>query len=193
MQTETRIFGDLRLEQRAGEKGRRLVGYAAVFNTETDIAGVFREQIAPGAFRGSLARDDIRALVDHEPGRVLGRTRSGTLRLLEDDTGLRFEIDPPDTQVARDLMALVDRGDVSGCSFGFVARGEAWDHKAEPPLRTLTEIELMEISIVTFPAYPETGVALRSLSRTKAKAIAEKIEANLSRREGARNGKEARG
>jgi phage head maturation protease len=76
MTAETRIHADLRIEQRAGERGRKLVGYAAVFDVETDIAGVFREQVAPGAFRSTLAKDDIRALVDHDPGRVLGRNRS---------------------------------------------------------------------------------------------------------------------
>jgi HK97 family phage prohead protease len=80
-------------------------------------------------------------------------------------------------------MHLVERGDVSGCSFGFRARAESWDHKADPPLRTITDAELLEISIVTFPAYPEAGVALRSLATTRTQALRERIEASIRTRE----------
>lgn len=182
MKTETRVHADLRLEQRAGEKSRKLVGYAAVFDSETVIAGMFREQVAKGAFRKTIAGDDIRALVDHDQSQVLGRTRSGTLRLLEDDIGLRVEIDPPDTQVARDLLHLIERGDVSGMSFGFVVRGEDWQHDVDPPLRTLTDVQLLDVSVVTYPAYPEAGVALRSLLQTTAAARREKLLAAITRR-----------
>lgn len=179
---ETRIAAELAIEQRAGGKTRTIAGYAALFNVETTIAGVFREQIAPGAFRQAIQEDDIRALVNHSPERVLGRNRSGTLRLQEDAKGLRFEIDPPDTETARELMHLIARGDVTGASFGFQARGEDWDHSARPPLRTITDARLLDVSVVTYPAYPDAGVALRSLAATQAEALRQEIDAKLAER-----------
>src|SRR5690606_31412235 len=99
-------------------KGRRLEGYAATFNNPADIGGRFVETIAPGAFATSLrAKGDILALVDHDPGRVLARTRSGTLRLAEDARGLAFDLDVPDTSAGRDVLALAERGDLGGMSF----------------------------------------------------------------------------
>jgi hypothetical protein len=95
---EVRALGQLRVERRqddGGEESRRIVGYAAVFDTPTDIAGLFREQFAPGAFAIAIARDDIRTLIDHDPTLILGRNRAGTLSLAEDGKGLRVDIDPP--------------------------------------------------------------------------------------------------
>jgi HK97 family phage prohead protease len=147
------------LELRA--KGRRLEGYAATFGTEARIGDVF-ETIAPGAFRDSLAAGrDIVAMVDHDPARVLGRTRSGTLRLEENGNGLAFEIDMPATSLASDVLALAERGDLGGMSFGFtVGRdGQRWDGNR----RTLTRINLAEISVVSaWPAYAGTSVQARS-------------------------------
>jgi hypothetical protein len=94
---------------------------------------------------------------------VLGRNTAGTLKLLEDEKGLRVEIDPPDTQVARDLMTSMERGDINQMSFGFIARAQEWDDNEEPPLRTIQEAQLLDVSVVTYPAYEETTVALRSL------------------------------
>ena len=105
-------------ELREGDKGKTIAGYAAVFNEETDIGGAFREIIAPGAFKGTLDRD-IRALVDHDSGRVIGRSKAGTLRLNEDSHGLAVEVDLPDTTDGRDLAVSLSRGDISGMSFGF--------------------------------------------------------------------------
>ena len=99
---------------RSSSDGNTLVGHSAVFNSETIIAGAFREQIAPRAFRKSIKEHDVRALFNHDPNLVLGRNKSGTLRLKEDDIGLSYEVDLPDTQAARDLWTLIDRGDVSG-------------------------------------------------------------------------------
>lgn len=149
------------IEWRAEEK--KIVGYAAVFNSPTDIGGMFREQIKPGAFRDAIERDDVRALIDHDSTLVLGRNKAGTLRLEEDEKGLRIEIDPPDTQYARDLMVSMERGDISQMSFGFIARKQEWDDSDEPPLRTVEDVELFDVSVVTYPAYPETSAALRSL------------------------------
>ncbi|MFV0303065.1 MAG: HK97 family phage prohead protease [Paracoccus sp. (in: a-proteobacteria)] len=140
--------------------GRRLIGYAATFNTETRIGDAWRESIAPGAFAASLASGrDVLALVDHDTTRVLGRTRSGSLRLSEDSRGLAFEIDLPDTQPGRDVLALAERGDLGGMSFGFIAR----DERRDGARRELRAVDLLEISVVSaWPAYPETLVQARS-------------------------------
>jgi hypothetical protein len=159
----------MKLERRAlsaplevREESRTIAGYAAVFNSETDIGGMFREQIAPGAFKPSLSAD-VRALFDHDTAHVLGRTKAGTLRLREDDRGLAVEIDLPDTQVGRDLRESMSRGDIDGMSFGFRVTKQDWDESGDTPLRTIREVELFEVSVVTFPAYADTEIALRSL------------------------------
>lgn len=139
--------------------GRTLSGYAASYNDPTAIGG-FTERIAPGAFTKSLASGrDVLALLDHRPDVLLGRTRSGSLKLSEDAKGLRFELSLPDTAAARDVIALAERGDLGGMSFGFVATDEAWDGNT----RELREIELHEISVVqSWPAYQSTSVSLRN-------------------------------
>lgn len=139
--------------------GRRIEGYAATFNTDAHI-GSFVETILPGAFRAALG-DDVLALLDHDTGKVLGRTRSGTLRLSEDTRGLAFSLDLPDTAPGRDVLALAERGDLGGMSFGFNVPkgGESWAGER----RTLRTIGLREISIVSaWPAYPDTSLALRA-------------------------------
>jgi hypothetical protein len=142
-------------------EGRRLVGYAARFDTRVAVAD-FTESIARGAFAETLAGvADVVALVDHDRGRLLARTRSGTLRLAEDDAGLRFDLDVPDTQLGRDTLALVERGDMGGASFGFVVSrgGDRWEGRS----RTLMKVQLRDVSLVSaFPAYPETSVSARS-------------------------------
>lgn len=146
---------------------RTLAGYAAVFNSTADIGGHFREIIAPGAFRDTLESSDIRALIDHDSGRLIGRKSAGTLRLAEDDRGLRVEIDLPDTSDGRDLATLVSRGDLDGMSFGFVVRHDEWDETSNPPTRTIHKVDLREVSAVTFPAYGDTSLALRSLEKAR--------------------------
>ncbi len=141
-------------------KGRKLTGYAAIFGQEARIAD-FSEVIMPGAFTVSLSGRDVLALVDHDPAKVLARTKSGSLRLHEDDRGLAFELDVPDTQAGRDVLTLAERGDLGGMSFGFtVARdGERWDGKR----RELRAVTLHEISVVSaWPAYEGTVVQARS-------------------------------
>lgn len=136
-------------------------GYAAVFNSKTSIGDYFEEIIMPGAFSRSIATNsDIRALFNHDWNNVLGRTKSGTLRLSEDDRGLKFEVELPNTSLARDLAESMARGDINQCSFGFFATEETWDYSVEPVLRTIHEVELFEISVVSIPAYDDTEVAL---------------------------------
>jgi HK97 family phage prohead protease len=151
-------------------EGKTAKGYAALFNSETDIGGYFRETIAPGAFAATLKDSDVRALVDHDSGRVIGRSSAGTLRLSEDDTGLAVEIDLPDTSDGRDLAVLMERGDISGMSFGFRVTKEQWDETVDPPTRTILAAELFEVSAVAFPAYEDTTIALRSLEAVKEEA-----------------------
>ncbi|MBF8722694.1 MULTISPECIES: HK97 family phage prohead protease [Pseudomonas] len=143
----------------AAVEGRQLIGLAAPFGAETSI-GDFREVIAPGAFTRTLSdKPDILALVDHDTGKVLGRTRSGTLELRETSEGLEYRLTLPDTSTGNDLRTLAKRGDLGGVSFGFRVLRDSW----AGDLRTLQEVELHEISIVqAHPAYPTTTVSLRS-------------------------------
>jgi len=160
-----------RIELRAadGDKPQTLIGYAAVFNSPTDL-GWYTEQIEPGAFSRSLADgDDVRALADHDSGigKVLGRRSAGTLRLEEDRNGLRVEIDLPNTTTAADLLEQLRLKNVDGMSFGFRTREDKWNYEAEPPVRTIMDAELIEVSVVTFPAYADTSIAKRSLEHAK--------------------------
>lgn len=155
----------MRLEQRAvlelRAKDRKLEGYAAKFGIEARIAD-FVEVVAPGAFAASLKSGrDVLALVDHDRATVLARTRSGTLKLAEDSAGLAFELSVPDTQPGRDVLALAERGDLGGMSFGFRVPkgGEAWSGNR----RMLTALDLFEVSVVSaWPAYEGTSVVARS-------------------------------
>lgn len=155
----------LKIEARADGK-RRIVGHAAVFNQLSEDLGGFREQIAPGAFAEAIKNDDVRALYNHNPDHVLGRNLAKTLKLEEDARGLAIEIDPPDTQVARDLIVSLERGDVNQMSFGFSVRpnGQNWaQNDAGESIRTLTRVRLWDVSPVAFPAYPSTDVGVREL------------------------------
>lgn len=171
---ETRIFTGLKVEARADAEALPTIrGYAAVFNSETVIGGKswgFREKIAPGAFSDALKSSDVRALFNHDEDLVLGRLKAGTLRISEDERGLKVEIDPPDTQDARDLITKMQRGDIDQMSFAFTMEGgaQAWDESGEMPLRTIQKVgELLDVSIVTYPAYPDTEAAARSLAAVK--------------------------
>lgn len=164
------------VEARADDEKRTLVGYAAVFNSDTTIGDYFIERIAPGAFADTIRGGDIRALIGHDPGRVVGRTKSGTLRLVEDSKGLRAEIDVPDTSDGRDLWTLVERGDISGMSFGFRVTKQEWDESGDMPIRTIRGIELFEVSAVAFPAYDDTTIGVRSLEAIRAEAEAARAE-----------------
>ena len=153
-------------ETRSEIAGDTLRGHAAVFDTIATIGRGY-EAIARGAFAPVLS-NDVRALINHDPSLLLGRVSAGTLRLQEDSQGLAFEVDLPDTQPARDLRALIERGDITGASFAFqpgqMTRTRAADGKT---LITHTAFSaLRDVSPVTFPAYSETDIALRALDLT---------------------------
>lgn len=147
-------------ELRADAEARRLTGYAAVFNEDTRIAD-FTERVAPGAFTATLAAGaDVLCLVDHNAEALLGRTKSGTLTLQQDQRGLGFMLQLPATTLAADILALAQRGDIGGASIGFHVERETWP---APDRRVLQAVELVEISIVrSFPAYSGTIVSVRS-------------------------------
>lgn len=161
--------GHLGVETRASDDKRTLSGYAAVFNSDTAIGDYFVERVAPGAFAETIS-GDIRALVDHDWGRVIGRTKSGTLRLSEDAKGLRVEVDVPNTTDGNDLWELVERGDVSGMSFGFRVTKQSWDETGDTPVRTIEAVELYEVSAVAFPAYDDTSIGKRDLEAARSEA-----------------------
>lgn len=142
----------------------RVAGYAAVYGEPADIGGFFREIIAPGAFDAALARrDDVVFLVNHQ-GLPLARTTSDTLDLTVDARGLHMaaalDLDDPDV---RALAPKLRRGDLSKMSFGFIVEREAWDETGDVPERTVQSVRLVDVSVVTHPAYDGTEIALRSL------------------------------
>lgn len=176
------ITGQVELRSADGEADKpRIRGYAAVFNRESENLGTekyqFHEVIEPGAFSDVLL-DDVRALLNHDPNMILARSKAGegTLRIGQDDTGLWYEFDAPDTQAGRDLLESLRRGDIDQSSFSFTVRkdGQKWEEKQEgdgPTFtkRTITKVaRLFDVSPVTYPAYPDATVALRSLQDFKA-------------------------
>lgn len=146
-----------------------LEGYAARFGKWSEDLGGFKEKIARGAFKKALKDSDVRALFNHDANYVLGRSTSGTLALKEDDKGLLMVNDPPATQWANDLMVSMDRGDISQMSFGFTVEKDEWNEDKEGRVtRTIHEVgRLFDVSVVTYPAYPDTTVALRSIEKLK--------------------------
>ncbi len=178
-ETEKRVvkIGQLRVHRGADGKAK-LEGYAAVFDSMSEDLG-FREIIRPGAFTNTLKRgDDVRALIDHDPSKPLGRLKAGTLRLEEDSRGLKATIFPPDTTYARDVITSIERGDVDQMSFGFRTVRDQWRTEDGQDIRELLEADLDDVSIVTFPAYPDTTIALRGRSkwREKRQVTAESFE-----------------
>lgn len=151
------------------ELGKTLVGYAALFNVDAQLGYGFTERIAPGAFTNALKRkDDVRALFNHDANHILGRTTAGTLELWEDTKGLGFRVVLPETQFASDLSQSIARGDINQCSFAFIPDGENWDEKNKGNvIRTITDVQLFDVSAVTYPAYEQTRVSLRAIDKYK--------------------------
>lgn len=165
---------ELRVERSADGQQQYLCGYAATFNTLSEDLGYFRERIVPGAFARALSeKQDVRHLKNHDPNMVLGRTKAGTTELSEDANGLRFRTLMPDTSYAKDLVTSVERGDIDECSFGFMAVRTNWIDEPDPDdpmgkaqrsIRELHDVDLFDVSTVTYPAYPGTSAAMaRSL------------------------------
>lgn len=147
----------------------KIIGHAAKFNSLSQDLGGYFERIAPGAFAMSILEDDIRVLWNHDSNIVLGRNKAGTMRIVEDEIGLAYEVDTPDTQYVRDMVVSpIVRGDVSQCSFAFRCIEDRWDKIDGVYVRTLLKCKLYEVSPVTFPAYLDTNVATRSLEQYKA-------------------------
>lgn len=164
---------ELRLRAEEAGAGRKAVGYAAVFNSTTTLyRGKYmevREVIRPGAFRNAIAEgQDVRALWNHDPNHLLGRTTAGTLRLAEDAHGLKVDVDLPNTSTGRDVAESMARGDASQMSFAFLPRpgGESTTTRSENGVDvmeiTISDVDLFDVSIVTYPAYKDTSVGLRS-------------------------------
>lgn len=159
-------FDKLNIELRHEDNKVKIVGHAAVFEQLSVNLGGFVEKIQKGAFLKAIKKSDTRALFNHDTNFILGRKSSKTLILKEDDTGLYTEIIPPDTQLIRDLvLEPIKRGDIREQSFGFIVKIDEWlEEKGKVPIRTIIEVDqLFDVSPVTFPAYPQTDVALRSL------------------------------
>lgn len=158
---------ELRIEKR-GESSV-LVGLTAPFGKMSLDLGGFQERINPGAFAGALNRSDAAALFNHNPDNLLGRQSSGTLRLKETDAGLTYEVDLPDTEIARMVTQGVARKDIKGNSFAFTIASDTWEERSDGSwLRTVNEIkELYDVGPVVNPAYPDTAVAMRSLQIAK--------------------------
>lgn len=156
--------------RKVADRPTTLSGYAAVFyraddpGTEYELWDGAVERIMPGAFDAAVAGDDVRALFNHDPNHLLGRTKSGTLRLSVDSVGLRYDVDLPDTQAGRDTATSAERSDLSGSSFGFAIRsgGARWRREGNIEVRELLGLQLFDVSPVTYPAYKATSVAVRS-------------------------------
>lgn len=173
---ERRLLGEVRVDL---TDDRKIRGYAIVFNSDSVDLGGFKERILPEAVDRTLREAlDVRALVDHDPSKIIGRTKAGTLLLEKKSKGLRVEIDPPNTTVARDILESVSRGDVSGMSFGFRTLEDDWHMEDGQPMREILDMRIFDVSIVSFPAYPATDVqvAQRSLQAFQARQPGRSID-----------------
>lgn len=156
------LQSELSTRAEADDGDKIIEGYFAVFNSETELWRGAYEEIAPEAFSETLS-NDIRALINHDTSLVLARTKSGTLKLSVDSRGLwgEIRINEKDSQ-AVDLYERLKRGDVDQCSFGFNVLEEETDYRDDGTVKwTLRKIDLHEVSVVTFPAYSDTGVTAR--------------------------------
>ncbi len=172
---EHRFVGEpLEIKLKEGEQSRKdlIDGNALLFNSRTTIAGLFEEEILPGALEGVIERSDVRCLLNHNPNYPLARSNKGegTLKLEATEKGLRYSYKTPDRTYARDLEDAIKSGDISGSSFYFnKPLEERWLERAnELPLRQIVKFDqILDVSPVTFPAYPDTSVAKRSLDAYK--------------------------
>ena len=170
LETRCQETGKPEFEERAeGSSGAgKIAGYAAMFNTLSQDLGGFKERIAPNAFSDVLEQD-VRAVFNHDPSLIVGRSTSGTLRLSVDGTGLAYEVDLPNTTLGRDLAELVKRGDISQSSFRFKVLKQSWSIGEDGgEIRTIEQVgQLVDVSPVTYAAYIDATVAKRSFDETK--------------------------
>lgn len=176
-------FDDIEIRENEAGDPIGFSGYFARFNDLSEDLGGFVEKIQRGAFSKTIKESDIRFLLNHDANIVLGRNTAGTLRLRERSAGLWFENDLPDTTQARDLMVNVKAGNITQGSFGFQTVRDKWKEDAEPIVRTLQEVKLIDVSLVTFPAYPSTSVSARFSTVAEALATAGEKDGELNRAE----------
>jgi HK97 family phage prohead protease len=162
--TAVRVAGTISETRRMSGSAGVIAGYAAMFNRASVDLGGFREVLAPGAFRSTLAKvaegqHDVLALTEHDHKNLLGRLTAGNLTLTEDRVGLRFTLELPDTQLGRDVRELVGRGILRGMSFSFATVRDAWVKDGGTRRRTVHDLTMYEVSVVGSPAYPATSVA----------------------------------
>jgi HK97 family phage prohead protease len=168
-------------------RGKTVVGYAALYDVLSDDLGGHREKIAPGAFAGVVG-DDVRALLNHNADEVLGRTKSGTLRLFDEQKGLRFELDLPDSPLGQNMRTAISRGDIDGASFRFEVGSDQWDGD----VRTVKTVKaLHDVTLATFPAYPSASIELRTKPTTKEEPTMETTETKAVEAEVSTNEPEA--
>jgi Escherichia/Staphylococcus phage prohead protease len=164
------------VELRADGQGDELSvsGYAARWiPVRSDNLGGFREELKPGCFTRSLQSDrDIKVLLNHDPNMILGRKKNGSLTISEDARGLKFRCNIANTSVGRDVYRLIQRNDLSDCSFAFSVDGddgEQWSEcddeetNSRVGLRTISRAKLYDVSFVGSPAYPSTSVTASSM------------------------------
>jgi len=183
---EIRTFNVQDLELRQEGDDNVVVGYGSVFNTLSNELGGFREIIAEGAFDGRL-EDDVRFLINHD-GLPLARTTNGTLRLSTDERGLKYEARVANTSLGRDLVELMRNGTINQSSFAFVVEDDSWEVRDGMNIRTINKVSrLYDVSAVTYPAYEEASVALRSMEEWKKteeeKVMKENLEKEKEERE----------
>lgn len=162
-----RARGEVRSTTKAGRRG--IAGTAAVIGSRSEVLGDFVEEIAEGAFDKALKKSDIRGLFNHSPNYVLGRQKSGTMRVWADKRGLHYEI-PKLPESRADVAEAIERGDVDGCSFSFVVapNGQSWRMENGTRVRTITEFaEILDCGPVTMPAYAATTVSARTLAQAR--------------------------
>jgi uncharacterized protein len=158
---ELRYINDVEVRVEGTDAAPVITGYGIVFNSMSHKLGSFREIVKPGAV-ANLSSGDIRGRYNHQT--VLGRTRSGTLKLTEDAKGVRYEITPTKSATSQHIIEAIRRGDVDGSSFAFRTVSDNWRKENGETIRELVKIELMDVGPVDFPAYPESSAGLRALS-----------------------------
>lgn len=168
-QVEQRTYRNVEIRVSGEGEPSKISGYGAVFDSPSEDLGwcqEMREEIDPHAFDSVMETNpDVRGLFNHDANHVLGRTSAGTMRLAVDARGLSYEIDPPDTQFAKDLMVSMRRGDINGSSFAFIVKRDQWTDNPDGSVtrRILEFDELLDVSPVTYPAYPASSSQARSL------------------------------